>query len=703
MFENCVGGESSTSTGGGIGSNQLGSGSGLQALAVPFSSIMKVHTASGARELGWHHGVYVGVGNSTTISSSVNASIAKPSVSNVSTANSITTNSTSSLVHGSLSTPIAGSGSPPFAGAVAGATLVRSAVLALTESEGDAMLGISNSIGEGNVAEIEQKVTISHLSFPCARPVVGCSLRPHVIQKEMDGKLTIIEKGANANNNGATPGMLIAWFRAKKHLCAANCGKIGSIQCLMCVKSGLEKLSEKEKGSYFCSMKCYSECFAAHQKLHGNIKQREWFDDDGDEDEELEVKKFKKGEVASEKELVFCKFPSKALETWSLISEEMIYTPTQADIGCALRFEITPPKADGFTFYHELASTFDIPEPISKRRMIKFGSSSSSVFRVVCYNVLAEIYASRQIYPYCESWALQWDYRRILLMNEIQRYEGDIVCLQEVQIDHYENTFKPKMGELGYEGLFKPKTRDDNPTAIDGSAIFYRKSKFVLKDQYSIEYNEAARQHVEYGTFAADKKAILRRLLKGNVALIAVLEEVQPSHASHRTPRSLCVVNTHLYWDSQFEDVKLWQTLVLCQELEKMMTDRYLPLLVCGDFNSLPDSAVYALLTPPRHVSYSHKVFELDQLSLLPPISKITHNFPFASAYAKVLKSEPLYTNFTGHFKGVLDYMFFTESNLRVTGILEIDDEAKLVRNVALPSPFYPSDHLAIVADFDFV
>ena len=32
-------------------------------------------------------------------------------------------------------------------------------------------------------------------------------------------------------------------------------------------------------------------------------------------------------------------------------------------------------------------------------------------FRVVSYNVLAEIYATQQQYPYCDFWALSWDYR----------------------------------------------------------------------------------------------------------------------------------------------------------------------------------------------------------------------------------------------------------------------------------------------------
>lgn len=41
---------------------------------------------------------------------------------------------------------------------------------------------------------------------------------------------------------------------------------------------------------------------------------------------------------------------------------------------------------------------------------------------------------------------------------------------------------------------------------------------------------------------------------------------------------------------------------MLCQELEKMFLHRNMPLVLCGDFNSLTDSAVYELLSTERCV-----------------------------------------------------------------------------------------------------
>jgi mRNA deadenylase 3'-5' endonuclease subunit Ccr4 len=45
-------------------------------------------------------------------------------------------------------------------------------------------------------------------------------------------------------------------------------------------------------------------------------------------------------------------------------------------------------------------------------------------------------------------------------MRELEEAQGDIVCLQEVQADHFDAHLKPFMDSLGYEGLYKMKSRD---------------------------------------------------------------------------------------------------------------------------------------------------------------------------------------------------------------------------------------------------
>jgi hypothetical protein len=47
-------------------------------------------------------------------------------------------------------------------------------------------------------------------------------------------------------------------------------------------------------------------------------------------------------------------------------------------------------------------------------------------------------YATNDKYAYCPTWALSWQYRRQNLLREIIGYNADILFLQEVQSDHFE-------------------------------------------------------------------------------------------------------------------------------------------------------------------------------------------------------------------------------------------------------------------------
>jgi mRNA deadenylase 3'-5' endonuclease subunit Ccr4 len=45
-------------------------------------------------------------------------------------------------------------------------------------------------------------------------------------------------------------------------------------------------------------------------------------------------------------------------------------------------------------------------------------------------------------------------------MRELKEANGDVLCLQEVQADHYEKYVKPSLLEAGFDGIYKQKTRD---------------------------------------------------------------------------------------------------------------------------------------------------------------------------------------------------------------------------------------------------
>lgn len=51
-------------------------------------------------------------------------------------------------------------------------------------------------------------------------------------------------------------------------------------------------------------------------------------------------------------------------------------------------------------------------------------------FTVMSYNILFDKYCTRQLYGYCPSWGLHWDYRKNEILKEIIQYNADILTLQ---------------------------------------------------------------------------------------------------------------------------------------------------------------------------------------------------------------------------------------------------------------------------------
>lgn len=109
----------------------------------------------------------------------------------------------------------------------------------------------------------------------------------------------------------------------------------------------------------------------------------------------------------------------------------------------------------------------------------------------MCYNVLCDKYATRQMYSYCPSWALSWDYRKKGILDEIRHYAADIINLQEVEMEQFYNFFLPELKADGYAGIYSPKSRaktmaENERKYVDGCAIFYRTSKYLYQRYFRL-------------------------------------------------------------------------------------------------------------------------------------------------------------------------------------------------------------------------
>ena len=281
---------------------------------------------------------------------------------------------------------------------------------------------------------------------------------------------------------------------------------------------------------------------------------------------------------------------------WIEVCTERRFRPCAADVGRRFRLECTAVSLDGSHLFGprsiQIEPVLASPPPPPKRNLITVKGASNGGgyrFRVVSYNLLAEIYATGQMYPLCDFWALGWGYRCENLLRELRDSSADVMCLQEVQADHFEMHLKPRLYELGFEGLYKQKAREAMGMAgkVDGCAIFWRRSKFRLAEQYGVEFNTCARTVAQQIAESDEhEREILNRLTKDNIGVVVVLEVLLPNTRQNRInrmgPMQVCIANTHLYSNKDFPDVKLWQCHNLVRELEQLVCSRDLPLIICG-------------------------------------------------------------------------------------------------------------------------
>jgi CCR4-NOT transcription complex subunit 6 len=342
------------------------------------------------------------------------------------------------------------------------------------------------------------------------------------------------------------------------------------------------------------------------------------------------------------------------------------------------------------------------------------------IFTVLCYNVLCEKYATRQMYGYCPTWALDWTFRRRAILAELKHYAADIISLQEVETDQFHNFFLPELQADGYAGIFAAKSRaktmsESDRKYVDGCAIFFRTSKFKLIKDHLLEFNQLAMANAE-----GSDDMLNRVMTKDNIGLAALLETRDAAWDNGIPVENppLLVCTAHIHWDPEYCDVKLVQTMMLMHELRLIAEGAELGmsnagsaekvhLLLCGDFNSLPDSGVVEFLQTSR-ISAKHPDFkDLGYKQCLQRISchtdrtaEYTHAFRLATAYSTDVMP---FTNYTFEFRGVIDYIFYSRSSMSPLGLLGPMDPTWLTENkvVGAPHPAIPSDHFPLLVELE--
>lgn len=408
--------------------------------------------------------------------------------------------------------------------------------------------------------------------------------------------------------------------------------------------------------------------------------------------------------------------------------------------------------------------TITCPPPPRRPWMILAEPSQSAntcIFTTMCYNVLCDKYATRQYYGYCPAWALTWDYRKKLILDDIKNFNADVITLQELETEQFYQFFLPELRQFDYDGIFSPKSRaktmgENDKKHVDGCAIFFKTSRFSIVKDYLVEFNQIA-----MATAEGSEDMLNRVMTKDNIGLAALLEVKQDdsnsdlvmSNPSSKSPNGketaalasssnpstsnsssaslvsgsnkqlLLVCTAHIHWDPDYCDVKLIQTLMFTNEIKQICeqaikefrpnqqpndASNAIPVVICADLNSLPESGVIEYLRTGKILANHNDFKDLGYDSCLQKIntsdkpSELSHNLKLDCAYDKDIMP---YTNYTFDFKGMIDYIFYSRQLMRTVGLLgPLDmDWIKSNRIVGFPHPHVPSDHLPLMVELELI
>jgi mRNA deadenylase 3'-5' endonuclease subunit Ccr4 len=260
-------------------------------------------------------------------------------------------------------------------------------------------------------------------------------------------------------------------------------------------------------------------------------------------------------------------------------------------------------------------------------------------FSLATYNVLAQAYITPTRYARTPVPVLAGAWRCPALVRHVVALDTDVVCLQEVEDETFA-AVQQALGSLGYTGHFAKK----GGGKPDGCATFVRHSTLAWGPVHHLMYSDGSGTERD----------------SGHLALV-VLCTYQG--------RLLGLVNTHLQWDPPDTPPDRQrgyrQIRQLLQERSRIAPDCE-AWIICGDLNVTPESHVVAVLRASGF-DYTHRTLA----------GTYTCN---ANARA-----------------AMIDYVFYSEAfRTQPVAIPVIDDQTPL------PSYDQPSDHLALMAYFDW-
>lgn len=254
--------------------------------------------------------------------------------------------------------------------------------------------------------------------------------------------------------------------------------------------------------------------------------------------------------------------------SWNECGRGYCYTPKAEDAGHLLLLQCTPKNKYSTGPVCEIMSrpvlSFDHTCPFERRHTYTKEKTAPDEIRVVSYNILADIYAETKeainnLFSYCKQEYLAITYRRPLIIKELQGYNADLICLQEVDSSLYYKCLKEIFSIYGFSSEMYEKG-----AAREGTAIFYDNQKFkMIKSLHHVlsedlENNESLRDL--YDKLKENEQLMFRcKRLGTTLQILALQSLIKPNEI-------ILVGNTHLYFHPDADHIRLLQG-VMCMKL----------------------------------------------------------------------------------------------------------------------------------------
>ena len=314
--------------------------------------------------------------------------------------------------------------------------------------------------------------------------------------------------------------------------------------------------------------------------------------------------------------------------------------------------------------------------------------------RIVSWNTLANqyIHQHREKRPNANGRIFCQEFRHALLQQSFQHFvdiDVDFLCLQEVD---YMIARQTLVDRNSYTRLLTPTGYGRGPgdTRVDACCIFYKSKKWNLLYKKIVHLDDLADQYGE-------------SFRRGSFGIIACFQHISNPN------RRITICNTHLYWNEKFKHVKLRQAHYLCTQAKKFLNKQGKKngmknnFVLCGDLNSKPGGLVHTYLSKGK--AYTVRLPSFNKHVLKCPLRHLL----LKSIHAKHddRQAENIeYTICTPDFRRVIDYIFYPQS-LHLEKVLSIpvfrNNEREFGTNPdVIPNTEWPSDHLAIGAEFSF-